>query len=242
MFKVNPLLGFNAGGAAPPVPVATFIGFTELISGASTYTFTAAALGAVVSGVEFSRRIIVAATWSDNTTATTQTGTPTINGVNAVVHATGTSSSGNFAIFSALVPTGTTGNIVFAIAGGSASRATIAVYRHVNETSSSPFATLVDNTVSGASTTASVWSGTLDVPINGTVIAVGQPTAATTPGVCTWTGVTSQYDGVYSGAAGIRRSGGFQTSLAAQTARTITASFAAATSAANGRMGAVAWG
>src|SRR5882672_2885076 len=167
LIKANFLPGWFPAGAAvaTPPPSLEFLQFTEDTVDRTTYTFTSQNLGAA----DATRRIVVCCMWSDGSTATTIT-SANIAGIAATIHvASDNDIQGNCAIFSALVPTGTSGTITFTVTaggGGSVDRGAIAVYRALNETVASPNATASDTTIS-----SKVLSVTVNIPVNGWVVA-----------------------------------------------------------------------
>jgi hypothetical protein len=217
--------------AAKAPPELTFVGFTEDTSDNTVHTFTNHAIGVA----DVTRRVVVVAHASDSTTAFSFTGI-TIGGNAATIHPAGATLTANVTIASLLVPTGTTATIVVTKSGGTPDRCGIAVYRAINETSASPHATMVDDTMS-----AGVCTGTINIPANGWVVAGCQPANAVTPTNFTWVGVTEQYDGAWGDAVTNFRSGGFASGLPLEANRTITATLSAGSSPA-GRLAAMSWG
>lgn len=220
-------IGLLAGGGPPEL---TFVGSTEDSSDLTTYTFTNHAIGAD----DATRRVVCVAHWSD-AVATSNMSSATIGGNAATIHANPSATTNGCAIFSLLVPAGTTATITFTLSAA-ADRAYLAVYRGINETSATPTQTLVDNTISTLTLT-----GTLNIAADGWVVAGCSYSPATSPTNVTWTGVTEQYDLLYAEAVTIRISGGFQSGLPAETPRTITSVLAASSNPANGRLVAVSW-
>ena len=230
--KANFLPGMFPGAVAAGVTPAslTFIGQTELSTDLTTYSFATHAIGLAHP----TRRVVVVAHWP-HLSNTPVLNSATIGGNAAAVHASSNATSNGCGIFSLLVPTGTTATIAFTLSAG-AQRARIAVYRGINETSATLTAFMVDNTISTL-----ILSGTLNIAANGWVVAGMSHAPATASTGVTWTGVADQYDFLYTEAAGIRTSGGFQSGLPAETPRTITAVLAAGSNPAQGRLVAVSW-
>lgn len=230
MLMVNQLAGFGGGLSVPP-PELTFIESLEDQGAGPTYTFAGRSFGAE----DPTRRIVCVLNWDDSTTGATLNNSVTIGGIAATIHrqSSGAGLTGT-AIVSALVPTGTTGTVAFTCSGAQ-DRAQLAIFRAVNETSSTPHDHDFDAAVtSGLLTTA------IDVPANGWVVAgldIRGPTGVT----FTWTGANIAYQAVYGDAAAVFRSGAFQSGLAAQSGRTISAQ-SSNTGAANGSLVAMSWG
>jgi hypothetical protein len=103
-----------AAFAANASPVLTYVESREIPTNTtSPYNFTSVSLGAAASD----RRVVVVVTgWRDGSTSSVPTSI-TIAGVSATIHASAAGVSGvtpSLVIASALVPAGTTGNIVVA--------------------------------------------------------------------------------------------------------------------------------
>lgn len=212
-------------------PAMTFLQIAEDVTDVGTYNFPPQNFGAA----DTTRRIVVGVTWHDAATSTTLS-SASIGGVGATIHAQGSSGTGNCAVISALIPTGTAGTVSITLSSA-VQRALIAVYRAVNETVASPHATLVDNTIASG-----VFTGTINVPADGWIVGVCQPVAGTAPLSASWVGVTEQYDGVYSDALGVLRTGGFASALTLQANRTISCTISSPGVPINGRMVAISWG
>lgn len=230
MLAVTQLVGFGGRIAAPP-PSLTFLQATADPTPATTFTFAGQNFGAA----DPTRRIIVVAHAIDSITAFTFTSI-TIGGIAATIHVDGGSSASNIAIASALVPAGTSGSIVVNLSGGTPDRCAIAVYRAINETSASPHATLLDTSISSG-----VFSGTINIPADGWVIAGTQPSGGVSHTGAAWSGVTEQYDNAHASST-FRYSGGFASALAAQANRPISSTESAGTLPSSGRMAAISWG
>lgn len=230
MLMLTQLNGFMAGGALPP-PSISLTDTVEDPGDNSTYTFTSRAIGAA----DATRRVVVVCHWS-RTTAVVALSSATIAGVSATIHVDdgGSGLGGRVAIISALVPTGTTATVVLNFAT-TQNRAFIAVYRAINESSASPFATASDNTVTG-----NQFDTTINIPGNGWVVAGVNANQAGSGMTWTLTGVTIQYQGAYSDAGAVSRAGGFDTGLSAQTGRSMVA-LASATPVGGG-LCAMSWG
>jgi hypothetical protein len=235
MFMLNHLAGFNAAAAALVIPAsASFIALTH----DSTDTATPSYAGASIGVADATRRVVVVFHWGVTNAARTVT-SATIAGVAATIHAqvtngpTAAQQNTGVAIFSALVPSGTTGTIAITL-NGTVLRSSIAVYRQINELNASPHDTVTDNTVAGT-----VLSGTIDVPATGMLYA-GSANAATAGSTNTWVGVTENYDAAHPEAGGLQVTGGHATGLSLQAGSTV--SDTATGTIPRGAMVAVSWG
>lgn len=213
-------------GAVVTPPSLTFLQVTEDTGNNSSYSFASQSFGTA----DATRRVVVVATWAATSSSLTLSN-PTIGGVAATIH-TQIGSNPNIGIFSALVPTGTSGTIAFDL-GATAARASIAVYRAVNS-GASPFATASDTTMS-----SNVLSTTIDIPQGGWVVA-GATTLILSGNTHTWVGVNEDYDSPYGDAAGRAKTGGFASGLSSQTGRTISATVSGTGS--GGFLAAMSWG
>lgn len=219
---------FPAGAMAASIPASlSFIASTADDANQTTYSFASQSLG-VADGT---RRIVIVCHWHGSSLTLNSA---TITGIAATIHIQATSGNSNVGIISALVPSGTSGTIAMTLSGG-ALRARIAVYRATGGVLLSPHATMTDNTLSGA-----VLSGTINIPAVGWVVA-GSTWAGVSGTTFTYVGVTEQYDATVAEAAGIKMSGGFNTGLALQSNRTVSATISNATAAA-GALAAMSWG
>lgn len=149
----------------------------------STYTFSSIDLGVPSSG----RLIIVAIGANCGGTSQTITGV-TIGGISATIDIqrvnSGNSQNGNATIASAIVPTGTSGDIVVTLTGAIMDCA-ISAYRAARLNSTSVYDTAPDSDID------SQYNMTVDVPSNGIVVATS---CKITGGDSTWTGVDENYD------------------------------------------------
>lgn len=109
-FAVTHLIGFGAGEPIAPIAIAATAS-SGSDSNLVTYTFSSQALGAEAS----ERRIVVAARGGAGASRTLDTAT--IGGVSATIDAVAGTAS-HVDIFSANVPTGTTGDVVLTFSGG----------------------------------------------------------------------------------------------------------------------------
>ena len=165
-----------------------FVTYQELKTdtvGASTYTFSAATIGTAVAG----RVVIVGVTWFNDTARTLSSAT--IGGVSASIlvqtGANGTIAVGS-AIIAAVVPTGTTADVVVNMSGSTGGCAA-GVWTASGLQSAAAFATGSNTTLAalGVSTSPA-----------GFLIAVAANDNTRT---FTWTGATENYDSNYDGTA-----------------------------------------
>lgn len=147
----------------------------------TTYTFSAANLGAA-----HPERYIIVSIHSRKTGSITTINTVTIGGVSATIYQqnkTGTNTS-MCGLAIALVPTGTTGDVVITFGAGMA-RCAVGMWRATGLLSPTPYHQASD--VSDDPTT------TLNVPAKG--FAIGAGTCASAAGTtAAWTGLTEQFD------------------------------------------------
>jgi hypothetical protein len=220
---INP---YVFGGAAP-TPSNTYIGTTVDGSVLTTFTFTGVSIGAADS----TRRVVVAC--SNDQAAARTVSSATIAGGAATVHVTPSSLEAS-AIFSRLVPTGTTATITVTWSGICAGML-IHVWSQINETSATPTATANDVAYS-----AGVLSATINIPANGCLYGA----SATNQGASySWTNTTERYDNPdpFGGADGTVYSAASSTGLSLETPRTITATIASPSSPV-GSLVLVSWG
>jgi hypothetical protein len=233
MLTLTQLIGFGAGGAPPPE--LSFIGYTFNATQQTTYTFNGVAIGAA----DPTRRVIVAAYWGDIVSHKTITAA-SINGgsvLPAHVSAVGGSfNAGDVAIFSGLVPTGTTANFSFTLNASVAStKFGIGVYRAINEGVATPHAVATDITVA-----AGALSSTINIPASGWVIGAAGGFGDAAFNNFTWTGATEQFDQIRATGTVARASGALQASLPPQPNRPITATGNGVMS--TGALAAISWG
>lgn len=228
MLMLNELNGFWASSAASAAAASlSYITTVSDTANNTTYTFSTTSIGAADS----TRRVVVIAHWHRNTGADKTISSATIGGVSATIHVQATDIIG-VGIISALVPTGTTADIVVTLTGG-ADRMQIGVWRAINETASSPHATASDNVLAGA-----VLSTTIDIPATGWLVA-GAIGRGGTPTSMAWTGVTEDYDTILESATNVN-SGGHETGLAVETGRTVSVTIS--TSPSTAALVAASWG
>jgi hypothetical protein len=131
---------------------------------------------------------VVVINFANSAVTTVLENSVTIQGIAATIHVQVDGGLSNCAIVSALVPTGTTADIVFGTVSNT--RASIGVYRAINETVATPHATASD-----ASIASGVLSTTINIPENGWVVSGANFGNAASPTTDTWVGVTEQYGG-----------------------------------------------
>ena len=216
MLMINNLSGFGASGSSAIPLTSTFLQATSDSTDQTTYTFSSVNIGAA----DATRRVVVAFHWSVQNAARTAVSL-SIAGVASDLHVqttTGPTSAQQdcgVLLFSSLVPTGTSGNIVVTMSGAMG-RATIYTYRQIGGTGTSAFATMTDNVISGTTLT-----GTLNIPTDGTLYAAAT-SQILSGNTTTWTGITEEYDAPHAEAAGILQSGGHTSSLTVETGRTVS--------------------
>lgn len=175
------LTGAGPSSSAPVVPATlTYQSYAIDTADLTTYSFASVGIGTADS----TRRVIAAAHWGASSRTLSSA---TIGGVSATIHVQSSGASRGVAIFSALVPTGTTATIDFTLSGG-AVRAGLGVWTSINEADSAPTGTLTNTTT---------LSSTIDVPADGFVVAaLTLFESSSTPTTVTWTGPTERYDAV----------------------------------------------
>jgi hypothetical protein len=225
MLMVNNLIGFGAGQTTI-LGSSSYIGTAASASPASNVvTFSAQAIGAA----DPTRRVVVTVT---NFSGTIGLSSATIGGIAATIHISqGDGFIESSAIISALVPTGTTADIVLTFSG-TPYDVTANVYRQINETVSSPYATAFDliSDINGILTT------TIDIPANGMLYAVAAVYTGTTSSY-TWVGAIERND-INGGSGFTNASSASETGLGGQTGRTVTAT---CTQSGDGTLVAMSW-
>jgi hypothetical protein len=224
------VLPIVSGSTVTPIS-NTFLQVSSGITGTSTTkSFTSQNIGAA----DATRRIICAVNWRKDAAASVLTSV-TIGGVAATIHTavTTTPTRQGTAIASALVPTGTTATVDVVIAGTGSRTMFVALWRQINESSSSPTDA---NTVTANSLTVAT---TINIPTNGCLYTTAMLSAsgATT---FTWTGATERYDSLVIGTDG-SGSGASETGMTLETARAVQAVAAAGTTPLNA-LSTVSWG
>lgn len=206
---------FPAGIIAKKSGSLSFVGTVADDSNLTTYSFATAGIGAA----DATRRTVVACHWYSTGTGAVTMSSATIGGVAATIHVqaspAGTTVSPGCAIISLLNPTGTTSTIAFTLST-TAARAFIGIYRAVDESVASPFATVSDGTLS---------SNALDVSLNtpaGWVMAAASISSASAGQTFTWVGVGENYDTFSAENTSRYYTGGHNTSITPSTPRTIT--------------------
>jgi len=182
---LTPLIGFGAGGAG-----LELIFRSSAVSGANnaTYTFSAMAIGAAAAD-----RLVIAVVASHDSadTAGEAPTSVTIGGVTATlhVHAVGTGTNeGSVTICSAIVPTGTTADVVATWAAARV-RAGAGLYTLANYAGATPVATN-QNTATVDSTTIAI---DLTVAFD-QIGVVGATSRSATASTVTWTNAAEDFD------------------------------------------------
>ena len=163
------------------LPAIAFLQTVESITNETAHTFSAFNFGADAA----SRRIFIFAVWQG--TANTLTSI-TIGGVTATVHVTTTSGGANCALVSALVPSGTSGDVVVTV-GATSNRFGIAGWNVTNLTNASPTST--DSSAGATSDTLTVDAASACIVIAGALSGSGSP------GDITISNVTERFDVTY---------------------------------------------
>jgi len=212
----------EVGPVDAPAASVVYIGENADGTDRTTYTFTAEPIGTAAAG----RRVFVAAQTVDNDNATIVSAS--IGGVTATIHASATQVLASAVIFSAVVPTGTTADIVFTWSA-EVFQALIGVWSAYDLIRSTP-----SDTATATGTTGPLSLNT-DVEAGGILLAAASALSLTT---VDWTGLTEDYQVVGSG-GGSNGFGGASDDFAdAETPQTVSVSF----SGAGGSSGAaVSW-
>lgn len=234
MLNVNALSGFGASSDAPVTPASlSYIGLSSDNTASSTPSYSGVSIGAADS----TRRVFAVVHWGVTNAARTLS-SATIGGVAATIHAqttTGPTSAQNdtgVAIFSALVPTGTTATVAMTFSG-SVTRSQLAIYSMLNPINTTPHATMTDNTMSSG-----VMSGTINIPTVGMLIAA--TTAAALSGMTnSWVGATENYDTAHPNAAGQCATGASGTGMTLESNRTVSST--TTSTPVRGALAAVSW-
>jgi len=150
--------------------------------GASSYTFSAQAFGAAADG----RYIVAALSWMSNAGDRTISSV-TIGGVSATILVEGSNAGRGCAICIALVPTGTSGNVVLNLSGACLG-ATSTTYRVTG--------ILASAAASTATSAANNPTATMNIAANGGLIAIAQARAGAAP-TTLWTGAVEDCDDTY---------------------------------------------
>lgn len=177
-----------AAGAAAPVPSIAFRAGYSDATNASSYTFTACDIGAVPAAGE-TREVFVSIEWYQGGTASRTLSSVTIGGVSATLEtAFNNGVLQAMCVARAVVPTGTTGDVVVTFSNTVFS-CSIATYRVMNRASASA-ATDSGSATFSAVATAGV-SG-IDVNAGGFVLSVvGWGNTVSAPALSGLTGATS---------------------------------------------------
>ena len=217
------LQGAGGVGGAPLEIAYVTSGKSNSSTQVNTYTFSGVSIGAA----DATRRVIVALGVQDGTKTYDLLDSVTIGGVTATIHTNtlvGVQDRGCVAIVSALVPTGTTANIVInhpAAAGTNYAGHVYAVYRALN-CSGTPYDAQIADFASGSlarSITADTGVGTI------TIGAVGND--ATEDSGLSWTAGMDTTDATINDSNGTRGYFGFgmYASSSVESARTFTATY-----------------
>lgn len=185
---------------------AEFTASASSTSDLTTYTFAGQSLGAVVAN----RMIVVVGLAIYAALGTPAVSSVTIGGVTATVLLTTGTNMGSFLAY-ALVPTGTTGDIVVTLGSGG-SRCGVGIWRVYDQISNTP--TDTDTPAGGADSARSV---SIDVSAGGIIIAGASSGNAS----IAWTNATEGFDTFVEGGTDI--SGADYSSATAQAAYSITA-------------------
>lgn len=161
------------------MPLAiSFIGSAGDVANATTYTFSSQSIGTAADD-----RIVVVTTNSEGSDALSS---GTIAGVSATVHATAPTGANGLGagVMSAVVPTGTTGDVVVTWTEG-AVRCEIGIWTITGAN------TTVNDTDTDVQASATVSTLNVDIPVNG--CAIGAHTYSATGGIA-YTGSTERYN------------------------------------------------
>lgn len=205
--------GFPAAAAAGSAPSGlTFLTHEEDTSNQTVYTFSDVNIGQAQSD----RRIIVAA--HSIQTSEKAINSVTIGGVSATIHvnlnSVSTTNDTDLVIASALVPDGTTADIVVTHSAG-ADICHIGVWSLYGETSSSPH-----DTASDTSFTGFTLSATIDIPDGGALIAA--TSSVNLSGTVAWSStIDEDYDSRVS--SSVVTSGASRNGLGEEAGRTVQA-------------------
>lgn len=185
---------FFPPGVNKPLPTATFITSTSdenEFFGQSTYTFSSTSIGAA----SVSRLVVVTVGFCDRTGTGRTISSATIGGVTATINTQindAASTAPGVAIIQAVVPTGTSGDIVINFSG-SIHSCGIGVFALYDLISTTP--TDSDETITGVLlfTTGSI-SRTSTVLQHGVIISIGLNSTFDTPGISCTSTVTEVYE------------------------------------------------
>lgn len=158
---------------------ASFVTNGMTPSGSNPYTFSGVSIGDAAGD----RLVVVAIGWGTSGTVTVSSAT--IGGVSASIAAQTTGTNVGIALIYAVVPSGTTADIVVTMST-SGSRLYYGVWRVTGQLSTTPYDT--DAPAGGGSASRSV---TIDIPAGGFVFAASQ---GSDPGGVTWTNATERWD------------------------------------------------
>lgn len=208
-FIINPY-GF---GGVTPISNA-FLQVASVIAGTGTNkSFTSQNFGTA----DATRRIICAVNWRKDVAGSVLSSV-TIGGVSATIHTQtdGVVTRQGTALVSALVPTGTSGNVDCVWASSGSRTSVVALWRQINESVASPFAS---NTATASSLTVST---TINIPSGGSLYTTATTSTTATNPTFVWTGATERYDSIAIG-TDTGASGASETGMTVETGRSIQA-------------------
>ncbi len=186
-------------GLGAAIPEISFLQSNSEDFDRTTFTFSGESLGVAAAD-----RYIIVGICGRDFGGTASFSSVTIGGVTADQRVVVTNSQGISAIYTALVPTGTTGDVVVTSASANWTSCSIHLWRVVGGLSS----IIPENT---ASITVDNTNMSVDVSANGFVLAVSRNGLTT----CTWSGVTEEWD--FQAGTNMRVSGAWDTFASAQT-------------------------
>lgn len=195
----------------------------------TTYTFSSQSFGAAATD-----RIVTVTIGARNNVSRTISSV-TIGGVSATANVTAINTGSGAdvaAIYSAAVPTGTTGDVVVTFSG-SMQRCVVGIYRTVGSSGVAASDTDTDLTLTSQALTA-----TIDVPAGGSAIGVCWNASGGTSSVA-WTNLTEDYETAPETVSNAT-SGAHSNFASAQTALAITTTFDAGV--ARGALAIASWG
>lgn len=201
MLNLNQLIGFGAGGLSSAA--LSYIGKASTAAAVNPHTFTSQAIGAA----DATRRVFVTVhTFEAGSGIATPTAV-TIAGISATQHVFQEDGSVSVSIWSAAVPTGTTGNIVITM-DQTPNDIHIGVFRAINLVN----ATFHDDAMDDVDPISSI----INIPANGILITACSNSSGTL--AMTTGGATEVYDDEATD-SGYRAAGAFASGLPAQTNR-----------------------
>ena len=193
-----PFPTINPGGIVTASYEATAVSVTDL----TTYTFSGLAIGTAAPD----RKVVVIVSGS---VASRSVSSVTVGGISATLVKSQTDTNAIIEIWQAVVPTGTTGDVVV-VWSGAMTRCGVGVWA-VYEAAIAAFDT--------GSSNADPMTDTLNCPANGVVI--GGATNSNTVSAHAWTGITENFDDLVESVT--YHTGAFLTFSTTQTGLTVTA-------------------